>query len=227
VADPWRGLTRGRSWSCATREFVEPPVRSARRRAGPGPPRAPQEAGGGDVYATWHCPGDDDEALLSFLGSRPGAPRGVGHRWWDRGQLPDVVYQWGDWCSRSLAMGAAILALNFIGDGSAMCWIPDAVSPDRGSDTALWTRRGGGSRGIAEWGRARPIAYGGLRSGRSCATSFGVQSRALTACSTADAQRRIRIASRKPPADSERCGQIGERRRPSWRNDSPASDAIA
>lgn len=125
-------ITRGQVLALRRREFVE-----AARALGAPPGRIlvrhvlPNAAGPVIVYATLALPQVMlTEALLSFLGLGVQAPLASWGTLVTEGSSQIVVYPWL-LVFPAIAMGAAILALNFIGDG-----IRDAVDPRRaGSGT--------------------------------------------------------------------------------------------
>jgi oligopeptide transport system permease protein len=120
-------ITRGQVLALRRREFVE-----AARALGAPPGRIlvrhvlPNAAGPVIVYATLALPQVMlTEALLSFLGLGVQAPLASWGTLVTEGSSQIVVYPWL-LVFPAIAMGAAILALNFIGDG-----IRDAVDPRR------------------------------------------------------------------------------------------------
>ena len=132
-------ITRGQVLALRRREFVE-----AARALGAPPARVlvrhvlPSAAGPVIVYATLALPQVMlTEALLSFLGLGVQAPLASWGTLVTEGSAQIVVYPWL-LVFPAIAMGAAILALNFIGDG-----IRDALDPRR---AAAPGRRQSGSR---------------------------------------------------------------------------------
>ena len=127
-------ITRGQVLALRRREFVE-----AARALGAPPGRIlvrhvlPNAAGPVIVYATLALPQVMlTEALLSFLGLGVQAPLASWGTLVTEGSSQIIVYPWL-LVFPAIAMGAAILALNFIGDG-----IRDALDPQR----AAGSRRG-------------------------------------------------------------------------------------
>lgn len=122
-------ITRGQVLALRRREFVE-----AARALGAPPARVlvrhvlPSAAGPVIVYATLALPQVMlTEALLSFLGLGVQAPLASWGTLVTEGSAQIVVYPWL-LVFPAIAMGAAILALNFIGDG-----IRDALDPQHGA----------------------------------------------------------------------------------------------
>lgn len=135
-------ITRGQVLALRRREFVE-----AARALGAPPGRIlvrhilPGAAGPVIVYATLALPQVMlTEALLSFLGLGVQAPLASWGTLVTEGSSQIVVYPWL-LVFPALVMGAAILALNFIGDG-----IRDAVDPQRAAPPGPLHRGHSGSR---------------------------------------------------------------------------------
>jgi len=122
-------ITRGQVLALRRREFVE-----AARALGAPPARIlvrhvlPSAAGPVIVYATLALPQVMlTEAVLSFLGLGVQAPLASWGTLVTEGSAQIVVYPWL-LVFPAIAMGAAILALNFIGDG-----LRDALDPQHGA----------------------------------------------------------------------------------------------
>jgi oligopeptide transport system permease protein len=130
-------ITRGQVLALRRREFVE-----AARALGVPPGRIlarhvlPNAAGPVIVYATLALPQVMlTEALLSFLGLGVQAPLASWGTLVTEGSSQIVVYPWL-LVFPALAMGVAILALNFVGDG-----LRDAVDPQSGSQSGSQSGR--------------------------------------------------------------------------------------
>ena len=135
-------ITRGQVLALRRREFVE-----AARALGVPPGRIlarhvlPNAAGPVIVYATLALPQVMlTEALLSFLGLGVQAPLASWGTLVTEGSSQIVVYPWL-LVFPALAMGVAILALNFVGDG-----LRDAVDPQSGRQSGRLARGQSGSR---------------------------------------------------------------------------------